>query len=40
MMLPQYSHISEVYAINTAGARLTDEILEFMKTGSSAPRES
>ena len=32
-MLPQHSHISEVYAINTADQRLTDEILEFVKTG-------
>jgi acetyl esterase/lipase len=32
-MLPQHSHISEVYAINTADNRLTDEILAFVKTG-------
>ena len=32
-MLPQHSHISEVYAINTPDTRLTDEILEFVKTG-------
>jgi acetyl esterase/lipase len=32
-MLPQHSHISEVYAINTADTRLTDEILEFVKMG-------
>jgi triacylglycerol lipase len=32
-MLPQHSHISEVYAINTSDARLTDEIIEFVKTG-------
>jgi triacylglycerol lipase len=32
-MLPQHSHMSEVYAINTADARLTREILEFVKTG-------
>ena len=32
-MLPQHSHISEVYAINTEDTRLTDEILEFVKTG-------
>ena len=32
-MLPQHSHMSEVYAINTADSRLTDEILEFVKTG-------
>jgi triacylglycerol lipase len=32
-MLPQHSHISEVYAINTADTRLTDEIAEFVKTG-------
>jgi triacylglycerol lipase len=33
-MLPQHSHISEVYSINTDDTRLTDEILEFVKTGS------
>lgn len=32
-MLPQHSHMSEVYAINTADTRLTDQILEFVKTG-------
>ncbi len=32
-MLPQHSHISEVYAINTGDNRLTNEILEFVKTG-------
>lgn len=32
-MLPQHSHISEVYSINTADTRLTDEILEFVKMG-------
>jgi acetyl esterase/lipase len=32
-MLPQHSHMSEVYAINTADERLTREILEFVKTG-------
>jgi len=32
-MLPQHSHMSEVYAINTADARLTDQILEFVKAG-------
>ena len=32
LMLPQHSHISEIYAINTADTRLTDEILEFVKT--------
>jgi acetyl esterase/lipase len=31
-MLPQHSHMSEVYAINTEDTRLTDEILEFVKT--------
>ena len=33
IMLPQHSHMSEVYAINTGDTRLTDEILEFVKTG-------
>jgi len=32
-MVPQHSHMSEAYAINTADTRLTDEILEFVKTG-------
>lgn len=32
-MLPQHSHISEVYSINTEDTRLTDEILAFVKTG-------
>jgi hypothetical protein len=31
LMLPQHSHISEIYAINTADERLADEILEFVK---------
>jgi acetyl esterase/lipase len=33
VMLPQHSHMSEVYSINTADRRLTDEILDFVKTG-------
>jgi len=33
-MLPQHSHMSEVYSINTADTRLTDEILDFVKTGN------
>jgi acetyl esterase/lipase len=33
IMLPQHSHVSEVYSINTADTRLTDEILDFVKTG-------
>ncbi|MBR1145706.1 alpha/beta hydrolase [Bradyrhizobium sp. AUGA SZCCT0431] len=32
-MLPQHSHMSEVYAINTSDTRLTDEIMEFVKAG-------
>jgi acetyl esterase/lipase len=32
IMLPQHSHMSEVYSINTADTRLTDEILKFVKT--------
>ena len=31
--VPQHSHMSEVYAINTADTRLTDDILDFVKTG-------
>jgi len=33
LLLPQHSHMSEVYSINTAETRLTDEILDFVKTG-------
>jgi len=33
LILPQHSHMSEVYAIDTADTRLTDQILEFVKTG-------
>jgi triacylglycerol lipase len=33
VMLPQHSHMSEVFAINTDDKRLTDPILEFTKTG-------
>jgi acetyl esterase/lipase len=33
LLLPQHSHMSEVYSINTPDTRLTDEILEFVKTG-------
>jgi len=32
-LLPQHSHMSEVYSINTQDTRLTDEILDFVKTG-------
>jgi triacylglycerol lipase len=32
-MVPQQSHMSEVYAINAVSSRLTDEILEFVKAG-------
>ena len=33
IMLPQHNHMSEVYSINTADTRLTDEMLEFIKAG-------
>jgi acetyl esterase/lipase len=33
ILLPQHSHMSEVYSINTADTRLTDAILDFVKTG-------
>jgi triacylglycerol lipase len=33
VLLPQHSHMSEVYSINTADTRLTNEILDFVKTG-------
>ena len=32
-MLPQHSHMSEVYAINTVDTRLSDQMLDFIKTG-------
>jgi triacylglycerol lipase len=32
-MLPQHSHMSEVYSINTPDTRLTDEVLDFVRTG-------
>lgn len=32
-MVPQHSHMSEVYSINAVGTRLADEILNFVKTG-------
>jgi triacylglycerol lipase len=31
LVLPQHSHMSEVYSINTADTRLTDQILDFVK---------
>jgi acetyl esterase/lipase len=33
IMLPQHSHMSEVYSINTSDDRLGDAILEFVKSG-------
>jgi triacylglycerol lipase len=33
LVLPQHNHMSEVYSINTTDTRLTDQILEFVKTG-------
>ena len=33
LVLPQHSHMSEVYSINTDDRRLTDQILDFVKTG-------
>jgi len=33
ILLPQHSHMSEVYSINTGDTRLTDEILAFVKAG-------
>jgi pimeloyl-ACP methyl ester carboxylesterase len=32
-MLPQHSHMSEIYSINAVDGRLTGEILEFVRTG-------
>ena len=37
LILPQHSHMSEVYSINTADTRLTDQIMEFVK-GSATRR--
>ena len=33
IMLPRHSHMSESYAINTADTQLSDQILEFIKSG-------
>jgi acetyl esterase/lipase len=33
LLLPQHSHMSEVYSINTADTRLASEILDFVNTG-------
>ncbi len=33
VVLPQHSHMSEVYSINTPDTRLSGEILNFMQTG-------
>ncbi|QHO77504.1 esterase [Bradyrhizobium sp. CCBAU 051011] len=33
LLLPQHSHMSEVYSINAVESPLADEILEFVKTG-------
>jgi acetyl esterase/lipase len=33
IVLPHHSHMSESYAINTADRQLSDQILEFIKTG-------
>jgi triacylglycerol lipase len=33
VVLPRHDHMSEVYSINTADTRLTDQILDFVKTG-------
>src|SRR5277367_1974076 len=33
LILPQHSHMSEIYSINTEDTRLTDAIMEFVKAG-------
>ena len=33
LILPQHSHMSEGYSINTSDTQLTNEILDFVKTG-------
>jgi len=32
-LLPQHSHMSEVYSIGTADTRLTDQVLDFIRNG-------
>jgi acetyl esterase/lipase len=32
-VVPQHSHLSQTFSINTADTRLTDQILDFIKTG-------
>jgi triacylglycerol lipase len=33
IVLPKHSHMSELYAIGTADTQLSDQILEFIKSG-------
>jgi triacylglycerol lipase len=33
VLLPQHTHMSEVYSINTADTRLTDPLLDFIRSG-------
>jgi len=33
LLLPQHNHMSEVYSINTQDTRLTDQILNFVRSG-------
>jgi hypothetical protein len=33
LILPQHSHMSEVFSIYTADTRLTDQILDFVRSG-------
>jgi triacylglycerol lipase len=33
VLLSQHSHMSEAYSINTDDTRLTDQILEFVRSG-------
>ena len=32
-LVPQHSHMSEVFSINTGDTRLTNEVLDFIKNG-------
>ncbi|WP_146686310.1 hypothetical protein [Bradyrhizobium canariense] len=33
LMLAQHSHMSEIYSINTEDTRMSDQVLDFIRTG-------
>jgi len=37
VVLPQHSRMSEVYSINTSDTRLTDQVMEFVKSAAKPP---